>query len=805
MHSRSRRLTGLVVAAVLLAGGGAAYGVAGGDPPGPRGDGTGVTPGGYRITPAGAQVALGPLPLASALSPDGSRMLVTNDGKGKQSLQVVDTATGQVTQTLPYGRPEALYAGVAWSPDGTRAYASAGGNDKIRVFDVSAGRLAETEPFPLPAGKKAFPAGLAVSPGGETIYVAGQLADAFYAVDTATGAVRAVPVGHNPYGVTVSRDGATAYVTNQGAATVSVVDLRALAVTATLRVGTHPNKAVLDRSGRRLYVAASDSDEVHVIGTAGNRVIRRFDLRPGPAAEVGGNPAAVALSPDERVLYVADSGTNDVAVLDAEDGRTLGRIPTGWYPTSVQAVGDRLLVTNAKGLGAGPNAGADPASHRHIDSMLRGTLSVISGVADPGRLAEWSRQVAANTPAAVSRDGGGVVPARPGAPTPIKHVIYVVRENRTYDQVLGDLGKGDGDPRLTLFGDTSAPNTRELARRFVTLDDFYADAEISAQGWSWSTAANSNAYTEQTWPAYYSRRGHPYDYEGGNPATAPGRDRRDAYLWNRLAAAGVSYRNYGFYTTSKGVAAPLDPDLPAHTDPTFAGFDLSKSDHCDEATGIGRMCAWLREFRAYESSGTLPAVELVRLPNDHTAGTKPGVPVPKAYVADNDYALGQLVDAVSHSAFWPSTAIFVVEDDAQNGPDHVDAHRTVALIVSPYTQTGRVDSTFYSTVSMLRTIELIAGIGPMTRFDASATPMTASFTDRPVMTPYDAILPAQPFDERNAPDAPLAAASAKQPPRQEERVDEQVFNRAIWQSVKGRGSRMPAPRHGLAGILPGGR
>ncbi|MEZ0076559.1 beta-propeller fold lactonase family protein [Planotetraspora sp. GP83] len=824
MKSARQRLITLVAAAVMLVGGGVAYGVVSGNV-GPQGDGTAVTPVGFRVTPAGVQVGLDVLPLASALSPDGSTLLVTNNGQGAQSLQLIDTATSKVTQTLSYDTPEALYVGVAWSPDGTRAYASAGGNNKIRVFTVSAGRLTETDSLELPArspaGKKInmFPAGLAVSPDGTTLYVADQLADAFSVIDVATGSVTSTAVGHNPYGVTLSRDGATAYVTNQGDTTVSVVDVGqggpgGPVVTATVQVGTHPNKAVLDRSGERLYVAAADSDEVDVIDTVKNQMESRIDVRPHRGAEIGGNPVAVALSGDERMLYVANSGNNDVAVIDVRQGRVLGLIPTGWYPTSIQVIGDRLLVTNAKGLGAGPNDGpghpdphASTSPDQYIGSMIKGTLSLIPGVTDPARLAAWSRQVAANNGSSGNgrSDSGrtrasapsAVIPLHPGGPTPIKHVIYVVRENRTYDQVLGSLGKGNGDPGLNLFGESSAPNTRELARRFVTLDNFYADAEISAQGWNWSTAANSNAYTEQTWPAGYSERNHPYDWEGGNPATAPNRDYRDAYIWNRLSDAGVSYRNYGFYTSSKGVTDPIDPDLAGNTDPAFAGFDMKKPDHCE--AGTGRMCEWLREFRAYEENGNLPDVELVRLGNDHTAATRPGAPTPEACVADNDYAVGQLVEAVSHSRYWAETAIFVVEDDAQNGPDHIDAHRTVALVVSPYSQMGRVDSTFYSTVSMLHTIELIAGIRPMTQFDAYATPMTASFTGRPDARPYDALLPAQPFDEKNPADAPMAGVSAKQNLTHEDRIDEVTFNEAIWQSVKGPGSRMPAPVHRLPG------
>jgi YVTN family beta-propeller protein len=818
VNLRRKRLV-TATAVIALACSGAAYAVTG-DHAGPQGDGTSVTPVGFRVTPAGRQAVLGLLPLASALSPDGSRLLISNNGQGVQSLQVADTATGTVTQTLEYKQPEALFVGVAWSPDGKHAYASAGGNNKIRVYDVSGGTLTEGQPLKLPttnpAGTKInmFPAGLAVSADGTKLYVADQLADAVSVIDVASGAVKTAAVGHNPYGVTLSRDGKTAYVTNQGENTVSVVDVTGdPKTTGTITVGTHPSKAAL--SGSRLYVAASDSDEVDAVDTATGRLAGRIDLRPYRGAPVGSNPVAVTPSADGRLLYVANSGNNDVAVVDTHRGRVIGTIPTGWYPTSVQLHGNRLFVTNAKGLGAGPNNGpgqpdpTDPAGgspDKYVGSMIKGSLSVIDGPGDRRNLTRWSRQVVSNNgfderDKVRAADGGHVIPLHPGEHTPIKHVIYVVRENRTFDQEYGSLGKGNGDPSINLFGDESAPNSRAIARKFTTLDNFYADAEVSAQGWNWSVAGNSNPYVEASWPANYSGRNRPYDYEGGNPATAPGRDYRHSYIWNKLADNKVSFRNYGFYTDAAGNPDPIDPSLPSNTDTHYPGFDLSKQDHCDAQTGVGRMCEWLKEFKGYEQSGNLPTFEFVRLPNDHTAGTNVGSPTPKAYVADNDYALGQLVDTISHSKYWKETAVFVVEDDAQNGPDHIDAHRTVAMVASPYTQAGRVDSTFYSTVSMLRTMELLAGVGPMTQFDAYATPMVRSFTARPDFAPFTALLPQQSFDEKNPKNAPMADISARQRLGKEDQIDERTFSEAVWKSVKGAHSQMPAPQH-LLPVLP---
>jgi YVTN family beta-propeller protein len=793
---------------------------------GPGPDGTAVIPIGYRVTPAGEQTRVGDLPLTVRPFPDGTAALVVNAGQGVQSLQVVGTRDGQVLQTIQYRSPEALFVGAAFSPDGRRAYVSAGGNNKIRTFDVAADRLTETAPIALPTTNPAgvpvnlYPADLAPTPDGTRLVVADAVADAATVVDLATNATQTVPVGHAPYGVAVSADGKSAYVSNQGASTVSVLDLTGTApvVRATVTVGVHPNRELLDRRRDLLYVADGDSDQISVLDTATNAVVRTFGLAPYEGAQIGSNPDALTLSADGETLYVANSGNNDVAVVATRTGKVRGLIPTGWYPSSVSIVDGRLLVTNAKGLGAGPNAGPDhpnpyhtfTAPDQYVGSMMVGTLSRIALPLREGQLERWTRQVNENDgfdrhDDAVGAAATSVIPRRPHERSPIQHVIYIVKENRTYDQEFGSLGKGNGDPSLNLFGDESAPNARALARQFSAVDNFYANAEISAQGWNWVVAANSNSYSEQTWPANYSGRNHGYPSESNDPAIAPQRP-DNAYIWQRLAKEHTSFRNYGFYVNrnAAGQYVAGDSVLDAQTDHAFPGYNLACPDSTERVNACGtvRFDEWKKEFDGYVAAGNLPTVEFVRLPNDHTAGTTPGAPTPRAYVADNDWALGQLVDAVSHSTYWKSTAIFVTEDDAQNGPDHVDAHRTLALAISPYTQTGRVDSTFYSTASMLRTVELLTGLRPLTQFDAYATPMLGSFTNRPNFAPYRAIKPSQPLDEVNGPTAPMAAQSAAQDLTAEDRIDEQLFNEAIWKSVKGADSVMPAPRYTLWSSAP---
>jgi YVTN family beta-propeller protein len=818
-----------------------------GTPAGPQGGGTSITPQGWFVSPAGMQTALGDHPFGIALSPDGKFLAVSNDGVGTQSIMLVDRASSKVVQEIDYTGPQGVYVGIQYSPDGSKLYASAGGTiftvggvsyNGVRVFDVdpTTGQLTESDPIliPMPIGTDGkainlFTAGLTLSADGNTLYVADNLGNSLSVVDltsdaaTTGGAATTIQVGPNPYTVALSNDGNTAYVSNQGGLTVSVIDLTHpfLAENDRIEVGTHPNALAVNPVNNELYVANADSDTVSVIDTTANVVVRTIDLTPYVGSREGSSPDALAVSPDGTTLYVVNALNDDVAViqLGAKQGqdKVLGLIPTAWYPTAIVLSnnGQELDVLNAKGLGAGPNVkGPNPYTNhpygppnQYIASMIVGTLSQIA-VPNATQLATYTKQVVANNGfnegnkvRTAGTPPSSVIPLRAGDPTPIKHVIYVIKENRTFDQVLGSLGNGsNGDAALNLFGDESAPNARALAKQFVTLDNFYSDAEVSADGWNWAVGAEANSYVQHAFPQNYGGQNRPYDFEGGNLATSPGTDPTDAFIWNKLADNGVSFRNYGFRVFGGVVAGGTEPRLAANTDLNFAGYDLRKPDSIPDLikTGVNqptRIGEWLKEFAAYEAAGTLPTVEFVRLPNDHTATNTIGAPTPRAYVADNDYALGQLVDAVSHSKDWGSTAIFVIEDDAQEGTDHVDAHRTVAQVISPYTQTGKVDSTFYSQVSVLRTIEQIVGISPMTQFDAAATPMINSFSDTPNMKAYTAIVPTQNVHEKNPVNPPLAQLAAKSLNQVATVADanEALENQILW-AMYGHGT-MPAPKN----------
>jgi YVTN family beta-propeller protein len=718
--------------------------------------------------------------MGGAMSPDGNYLVITNDGQGEQSLQVIDTRTKTVNQKVPYITPEALFLGVVFSPDGKTVYASAGGNDKIRVFSFGNGFLMEDKPVLMSNRSKPrfYPSGLSISPNGDFLFVANNLDNSVSKIDLQTRqVVKTVKVGKNPYTTLLTQDDKL-YVTNWGESSVSILNPLTMTVEKVISVGRHPNAMVKNPVNGKVYVSNSDSDTLSILPKNQEDPIQTLALNQTSKTPNGAQPVALTFSHDGRTLYVANAGNNNVEVIDVsgQDPQIKGKIPTGWYPTGVFLTPDdrTIMVSNGKGLGAGPNT-----KGQYIGNMMKGTLSVIKR---PGnwRLRWYTKQVQKNNPdwgqTSLKENGENPIPQFIGQPTPIKHVIYVIKENRTYDQILGDLPKGNGDPSLVTFGPAITPNHHQLASQFVTLDNFYADAEISAQGHNWTTAAKANDYVEKNWPANYSGRGHPYDFEGENEATYP----EDGFLWDDAKRSGVSFRDYGefiSYNFKTGRWLPEDPSLKGVYDPHYPAWSLNISD-------LTRVKEWGREFDQFVKKGNLPQLEIVRLPNDHTFGTRPGKLSPQSMVAQNDAAVGKLVEKVSHSRYWKDTAIFIVEDDAQNGWDHVDAHRTVALVASPYTQTGQVDSSFYDTTSMIKTIELILGMRSMTQFDASALPMYNAFSSKLNMTPYTYKTPSYPLNVLNTEESKGAELSRKLNFSQADKANEEQLNRILWEDLK---------------------
>jgi YVTN family beta-propeller protein len=601
------------------------------------------------------------------------------------------------------------------------------------------------------------------------------------------------------------------YVSLWAAASIAVIDLKTEKVVAHWPAGEHPCELVLRRDGKFLFVANANDNTVSVIETSTGRTLENIWVTLFPQSPRGATPNSLALSPDQKTLYVANANINAVGVFDVENpgkSRSLGFVPTGWYPTSVRVTpdGKRLLISNGKGNIAMANPeGPQPVKSKtkkkgdsqYIGGLMKGTLSLVDLPTKDQftqQMAAWTADVLKCTPlradAAVGakRPEGNPIPARPGDSSPIKHCIYIVKENRTYDQVFGDIAEGNGDANLCLFPERVTPNLHRLVRQFVLLDNFYADAEVSADGHEWSMAGYATDFVEKTWPLNYGHRKSkfPYPSEGDFPIAAPA----SGYLWDCAQAAGVSYRSYGeFVQNPDATNQPAKTKLKAlqgHFDPWYRSFDL---DYADDL----RADRFISEMKRFEQEGDMPQLQIVRLPNDHTHGVSAGKLTPSAYVAENDAAVGKLVEAVSHSKFWTNTAVFIIEDDAQNGPDHVDAHRTEALVISPYTRHGVVDSTLYSTTSMLRTMELILGLQPMTQFDAAATPMFNSFQPVADASPYLAVPAKVNLRATNS----LAAWGGKQKFNyaREDANDDFKFNEVIWRSVKGAGQPMPAPTH----------
>ncbi len=777
-------------------------------------------PTGLRLDPEGRSADVGNMPLAAVASPEGDRLVLLLCGWREEGVQVVERATGRVLQTLPQ---KAAFLGLAFARDGRTLYASGGDAEVVYRYAWRDGRAAPEGEIDLrqgpaapPKGKgeerddeersagkeppRHYPAGIALSPAGDRLYVAENLGDDLAEVDLASGrVVGRLPAGRYPYAVAVAPDGAV-YVSAWGGSEVSVFKPaeRAdaggrLAPAGKVEVGRHPSALLASADGSRLFVALAGLDRVAVVDTRALRTIAELADPPPAGPGEGSTPDALALAPGGRRLFVAEADANAVAVFDlspatagagGERGGDLlaGRIPAEWYPTALVASRGELAVVNGKGRGTGPNPGnrqpggpKDPASRTYTLGQLNGTVT-FPALPGAGLPALTRRVAAANGWDRPRPSGRAALP-------PFEHVVYVLKENRTYDQVFGDLPQGDGDPSLLFFPRAVSPNHHALAERFGLYDRFLVNAEVSNQGHPWSTSAYSTDFGEKTTPLGYSDR-YPEvadDDEVGEPA--------GGYLWNRAAAQGVSFRDYGEYGTSEKrpdgtvVWTSSKPALAPYVAPGYPAWDLDIPDRV-------RADAWLAEFRGYVAKGAMPAFELVWLPSDHTSGARAGKPTPRVYMADNDLALGRLVEAISTSPFWKSTAIFVVEDDAQDGPDHVDSHRSVLLVISAYSRAGVVHR-FINTTDVLSTIEPILGLRALSQFDYYGRPLVGLFAATPDLTPYRALVPAVPMDEKNPPDK-NARLSARLDLSRPDAADEGLFNRVLWRSIKGGEPPRPA-------------
>jgi YVTN family beta-propeller protein len=795
--------------------------------PGPLPGGGSLLVSGWRIQPAGRQVPLDTLPMSSALSKDGRHLLILNGGYNPPSISVLRTDSMQEIGRTPVAD---AWLGLTFSPDGKFVYAGGGSQACVFEFSFDDGKLAPARTFVIvPEASRThrdFIGDVAVSPDGRLIYAAGLFHDAVHVINPQSGRViEKFPTGRRPYRILFHPDGKSYLVSSWADGTVYHHNAASGERLGSVRLGQHPTDMIwrirkadeTDEERKpwayRLFVAAAHTNSMYVVGVSESkdmRLLEAVNVAMRPRQPLGMTPSALAMNADQSQVYVVCSDANAMAVVDVSEARSsvLGFVPTGWYPTAVRTLADnRIVVLNGRGLRSYPNPDGPNPSQRpavksegervvlpqYVGRMQTGTASVIDPFNEE-QLYKYSDTVLSNSPYRdelldrVQIAPGNPVPSRPGDPSPIQHVLYIVKENRTYDQVLGDLGRGNGDPKLTLFGETVTPNHHKLAREFVLLDNFYVNADVSADGHNWSTSAIAPDYVQKMWPNSYGRRRRLYDYEGGEPAALP----PAGYIWTNALSAGLSIRNYGWWVNNAPkpaagmpqIATVRDPQLAKHTNMYFRGFDLDYPD-------TQRVQVFLKDLAEFEKTGQMPRLMLLRIGNDHTSGTAAGKIAPASAVADNDAALGMIVEALSKSRFWPGIAIFVLEDDAQNGPDHVDSHRAPAFVISPYTRRGIVDSTMYNTTSMLRTIELIVGLRPMTHFDAAARPMSAAFAAKPDSKPYEAEKPRIPLDQVNPAQSATAARSARLDFSEADRIDDDEMNEILWRAL--RKDEPPAP------------
>jgi DNA-binding beta-propeller fold protein YncE len=802
---------------------------------GPQADGSVLLPTGWRIRPAGTQIQTDTFPMASVLSPDKKFLAILYGGYNPPSVELRDPQSLRVISRLELSD---AWLGLAFAPDGKTLYVSGGSKAVVHAVNVSPkGELTKAAEWKLTEAAPThedFTGDVQVTPDGRLIFVAMLHRNRIAVINPQSGRViERFATGRRPYRILLHPDNQSFFVSAM--ADASVFHHKSLDGTLLerIRVGQVPMdmvwrgaKTVLDEEEEkegvqvpwvaRIFVTNSNANSVHVLGVTEAKnvnLVETINLSLTPLQPAGSTPSALALSPDESKLFVVCSDLNAVALVAVAGKRSkvMAMIPSGWYPIAARAMSEeRVLIFNGRGPRSfannlnGPNPLKRPAPLHlggapvaYVGRLQRGSISVVEGL-DEARLSAYTRSTQLNTP---YRDlqleqndiASEVIPAQVGERSrAIEHVLYIVKENRTYDQVLGDLAKGNGDASLAIFPREVTPNHHQLAEDFVLFDNFYVNADVSADGHNWSSAAIAPAYVQRMWPNSYAGRRKHYDYEGGEPAANAPAGR----IWNAALSAGLRVRNYGWWCENlktpvdgRHIASVKDPQLAPHTAMRYRAYELDYPD-------VERAKAFIAELKEFEAKGTFPNFVTLRLGNDHTSGAAAGKLSPKAQVADNDLALGMIVEAMSKSKVWAKTAIFVVEDDAQNGPDHVDSHRSPGYIISPYTRRGVVDSTMYNTTSMLRTMELILGLKPLTVYDASATPMTRAFTNQPKLDAYVAITPKQPLDERN-PDGPLSARTLRMEWDEADEIDDNELNQILWLAIKG--TPPPVPVRSLFG------
>jgi hypothetical protein len=777
---------------------------------------------------AATRIAPGDTPL-NLVEASGGFLVSTNSGYGAHYLLAYDEACREITDRLEF---PSLWYGLDNLPRQNALLASTGAHS-VLVVPLRRGKFGT--PRTINFGHCELTAGVAVLDATTAVVACNRSYEVIRFNFVSGQPLGRAAVGEFPYGVRALPGGRVA-VSNWGNASVSILQAQDLKILRTIPVGNHPSDMLVVPERRQLFVACSDSDLISLIDLESLREVRRVNIQMPDSKLGGAQPDALAFDPATGKLFVALAAVNALAVLDVSnsDGEPKldGLIPARAYPTGLlySSAARSLYIADGRNLISGPSAPRNQPTHAPVDPvrprrrseplklpshphwtdpgarneyigyLLGGGIETIADadlVALSGRMRTLARQVYGEKPPELSsrsRDLLMYFSATINSQAPIRYVIYMIKENRTYDQVLGDMPEGNGAPELVLFGEPVTPNHHALARQFVLFDNFYVDGDVSADGHVWSTAASSTDYVNKLWPSFYARRLH-YDfvgpdYDGDDQHDQPFAIPASGFIWDLAQRSGVSYRDYGEWCVDQehpaGVTRCYVRGLKDNYDPNYLDGIGTVSDQ-------KRVEEWEREFREFEKTGALPQLTIMHLPNDHTTGTQPGRLTPRAMVADNDLALGRLVDVVSHSRYWPQMAIFVLEDDARDGPDHVDAHRSPLLVISPFVRRRTVDHAHFSTVSVLKTIEQILGLPSLTYFDERAPSLLGEFQREPTLDAYTALPARVPLNERNAPDTPGAQQSARWDFSRPDHAPAREMNRVIWKSIKGTESEPPAP------------
>lgn len=760
-------------------------------------------PNGWHLTPAGNKIPLGDLPLNIAISPSQKLAAITNNGQSTQTIQLVNIKKGITTDSVIIGKS---WLGLAFSANGKQLYAS-GGNDNIIIrYKIRKNKFSNADTFVigLPWPEKISIAGLALDDKNNRLYTVTKENNSLYVIDTKSKKILSQhDLGGEGYTCILSPDMGTLYASCWGCDKMVVFDTKQQKITGTIAVGDNPNDLCITKNGAFLYVANANDNSVSVINTQQKKVIETLNAALYPNAPAGSTTNSVDLSKDEKTLFVANADNNCLAVFDTSEpgnSKSKGFIPTAWYPSCVRTAKNKILVSNAKGLTSkanpyGPNpyrkgseviyqeGGKEQKMNvQYIGGLFKGTLEIIDNP-DEKQMELYSQKVFDNTPYIKSKElisegaAGNPIPQKVGDPSPIKYVFYIIKENRTYDQVLGDIPEGNGDTSLVLFGEKITPNQHALTREFVLLDNFYVNGEVSADGHNWTMGAYGTDYLEKNWPTSYGGRGGTYPGEGKRKIA----NNKGGFLWDFCKRAGVSYRSYGEFMDND---KPSIPVLQDHFCPGYIGWDLSFRD-------TSRFRQWKNDFDSLLAVDALPQLNTIRIGNDHTVGLSLGKPTPFAQVADNDLAVGMFVDYLSHSSIWKNSLVLIVEDDAQNGPDHVDAHRSTGYVAGGYVKQGFVDHTPYTTASFLRTIELILGLPPMSQYDAAATPLWRCMQNTPNHAPFSVKPCLVNLDDINQDTNTWQKMSENFNFKIEDAIDDAKFNEVLWKAVKGYDSTCP--------------